>query len=289
MTVRGSDKFFGKAQEVALAVSGQLHGETAAVAMCEGIFTFGPTFRSEKSSTSRHLAEFWMIEPEQAWLDLDGLVKMATDYPSYVMSKVMSKHLHDLEELSLHFKDDKDFLWKRLVTCQDGFKRITYTKAISRLQRLLAGSAEVREACGCKSDDIVWGIDLSSDMEKALVKHYGKPVVVTHYPKALKSFYMYADDDCEEGKETVQAMDVLFPGIGEMIGGSVREYRHEVLKSRMEELGIDIPWYLQMREMSTVPHAGFGLGFERLVMYITGAPSVHDVIPFPRQYQGLHC
>ena len=289
MTIRDSDKFFGKAQDVALTVSGQLHGEAGAVAMTEGIYTFGPTFRAEKSHTSRHLAEFWMIEPEQAWLDLKGLVHMATHLPTYVMRKVLEKHHEDLEELGKHFKGDKRFLLDRIKVCTDGFKEITYTDAISRLQRLLAGSAEVREACDCTADDITWGIDLSSDMEKSLVKHYGKPVVVTHYPKELKSFYMYADDDCEQGRETVQAMDVLFPDIGEMIGGSVREYRHEVLKARMEELGISIDWYLQLREMSTVPHAGYGLGFERLVMYITGAPSVHDVIPFPRQYQGMHC
>ncbi|MES2274582.1 MAG: asparagine--tRNA ligase [Bacteroidota bacterium] len=277
--------FFGRATN--LTVSGQLEGELGAMALSD-IYTFGPTFRAENSNTTRHLAEFWMIEPEMAFYDLKDNADLAEAMLKYVISYALDKNRDDLEFLSQRLADEEKqkpqnersemSLLDKLQFCLDNdFERITYTEAID----ILRESSHNKKK---KFQYLIegWGADLQSEHERYLVeKHFKKPVVLTDYPKEIKSFYMRQNED---GK-TVAAMDILFPGIGEIIGGSQREERLDKLEQRMDELGIpkdELWWYLDTRRFGTCPHAGFGLGFERLVLFVTGMGNIRDVIPFPR-------
>ncbi|MGL5288089.1 MAG: asparagine--tRNA ligase, partial [Aeromonas sp.] len=262
-----SEDFFGK--EAFLTVSGQLNAETYACALSK-VYTFGPTFRAENSNTSRHLAEFWMVEPEVAFNDLAANAALAEAMLKYVFNAVLTERRDDLEFFAQHVDKDAIDRLERFVSSD--FAQIDYTDAIEVLQK-----------CGKKFEfPVSWGIDLSSEHERYLAEeHFKSPVVVKNYPKDIKAFYMRLNDD---GK-TVAAMDVLAPGIGEIIGGSQREERLEVLDARLAEMGLnkeDYWWYRDLRRFGTVPHSGFGLGFERLVVYVTGMGNVRDVIPFPR-------
>jgi asparaginyl-tRNA synthetase len=280
-----SQDFFGK--EANLTVSGQLEAELAALALSK-VYTFGPTFRAENSNTARHLAEFWMIEPEMAFFELDDNMNLAEDFLKYLIRYALEHCADDLSFLEKRQTEEESQLRKedrspmalteklRFVTEND-FERLTYTQAIGILER-----------SGKKFEfPVGWGIDLQSEHERYLVeKHFKKPVILTNYPKEIKAFYMKQDDD---GK-TVRAMDVLFPGIGEIIGGSQREERYEKLSDRIDEMGIhreSLWWYLETRQFGTVPHSGFGLGFERLVLFVTGMSNIRDVIPFPRTPKNL--
>ncbi|MCD8546980.1 MAG: asparagine--tRNA ligase [Aeromonadaceae bacterium] len=262
-----SQDFFGK--EAFLTVSGQLNAETYACALSK-VYTFGPTFRAENSNTSRHLAEFWMVEPEVAFADLAANAKLAEDMLKYVFRAVLAERRDDLEFFAERV--DKEVLTRLEQFVSSDFAQVDYTDAI-----------EILKNCGREFEfPVEWGIDLSSEHERYLAEeHFKAPVVVKNYPKDIKAFYMRLNDD---GK-TVAAMDVLAPGIGEIIGGSQREERLEVLDARLAEMGLnqeDYWWYRDLRRYGTVPHAGFGLGFERLVVYVTGMGNVRDVIPFPR-------
>ncbi|MFP1791627.1 asparagine--tRNA ligase [Lonsdalea quercina] len=262
-----NEDFFGK--EAFLTVSGQLNGEAYACALSK-IYTFGPTFRAENSNTSRHLAEFWMIEPEVAFADLEDTAKLAEDLLKFVFKAVLEERADDMAFFAQRV--DKEALTRLEKFIHADFSQVDYTDAITIL-----------ENCGEKFENPVsWGIDLSSEHERYLAeKHFKAPVVVKNYPKDIKAFYMRMNDD---GK-TVAAMDVLAPGIGEIIGGSQREERLDYLDRRLEEMGLnkeDYGWYRDLRRYGTVPHSGFGLGFERLVAYVTGVQNVRDVIPFPR-------
>lgn len=262
-----SQDFFGK--ESFLTVSGQLNGETYACALSK-IYTFGPTFRAENSNTTRHLAEFWMVEPEVAFATLVDNAKLAEDMLKYVFRAVLAERKDDLKFFEKHV--DKDVITRLENFVNSDFAQIDYTDAIDVLLK-----------SGKKFEfPVSWGIDLSSEHERFLAEEYFKsPVVVKNYPKDIKAFYMRLNDD---GK-TVAAMDVLAPGIGEIIGGSQREERLDVLDKRMEEMGLnpeDYWWYRDLRKYGTVPHSGFGLGFERLIVYVTGVQNIRDVIPFPR-------
>ncbi|QKJ86626.1 Asparagine--tRNA ligase [Paramixta manurensis] len=262
-----SEDFFGK--EAFLTVSGQLNGETYASALSK-IYTFGPTFRAENSNTSRHLAEFWMLEPEIAFASLDDAAALAEAMLKYVFKAVLEERADDMAFFAERVDKDAVSRLERFVTTD--FAQVDYTDAVSILS-----------TCGQTFENPVsWGIDLSSEHERYLAeKHFKAPVVVKNYPKDIKAFYMRLNDD---GK-TVAAMDVLAPGIGEIIGGSQREERLEVLDARLEEMGLnkeDYWWYRDLRRYGTVPHSGFGLGFERLIAYVTGVQNVRDVIPFPR-------
>ena len=289
-----SQDFFGR--ETNLTVSGQLEGELGALALGK-IYTFGPTFRAENSNTTRHLAEFWMIEPEMAFFELEDNMSLAEDFVKSVIRYALD-----------HCADDLDFLQNRLIEEEKGkkkeeqsemtlteklrfvvendFERLTYTEAVE----ILRNSKPAKK--GQFQYDVSWGIDLQSEHERYLVeKHFKKPVILTNYPRAIKSFYMKQDNEPatnERGEvfgPTVRAMDVLFPGIGEIIGGSQREEDLEKLTTRMAEVGIDetaIWWYLDTRRFGSAPHSGFGLGFERLVLFVTGMSNIRDVIPFPR-------
>lgn len=262
-----NEDFFGK--EAFLTVSGQLNGEAYACALSK-IYTFGPTFRAENSNTSRHLAEFWMIEPEVAFADLEDTAKLAEDLLKFVFKAVLEERADDMAFFAQRV--DKEALTRLEKFIDADFSQVDYTDAITIL-----------ENCGEKFENPVsWGIDLSSEHERYLAeKHFKAPVVVKNYPKDIKAFYMRMNDD---GK-TVAAMDVLAPGIGEIIGGSQREERLDHLDRRLEEMGLnkeDYGWYRDLRRYGTVPHSGFGLGFERLVAYVTGVQNVRDVIPFPR-------
>lgn len=259
--------FFGK--EAFLTVSGQLNAETYACALSK-VYTFGPTFRAENSNTTRHLAEFWMMEPEVAFADLNDNAKLAEDMLKYVFKTVLEKRADDMQFFAQHI--DKDAINRLESFINADFAQLDYTDAITILQN-----------CDAKFENPVsWGIDLASEHERYLAEQYFKaPVVVKNYPKDIKAFYMRMNDD---GK-TVAAMDVLAPGIGEIIGGSQREERLDMLDKRMDELGLkkeDYWWYRDLRRYGTVPHSGFGLGFERLIVYVTGVQNVRDVIPFPR-------
>lgn len=262
-----SQDFFGK--ETNLTVSGQLEGELGALALGK-VYTFGPTFRAENSNTARHLAEFWMIEPEVAFNDLEANMDLAEGFLKYLITYAIENCMDDLAFLNLMY--DKELLSRLNSVIENNFIRLTYTGAIEVLK-----NAKVKFEY-----PIEWGTDLQSEHERYLVeKHFLKPVILTNYPKSIKAFYMKADED---GK-TVKAMDVLFPGIGEIIGGSQREDDYEKLKRRTEESGIhekDIWWYLETRKFGSAPHSGFGLGFERLILFITGMGNIRDVIPFPR-------
>lgn len=259
--------FFGK--EAFLTVSGQLNGETYACALSK-IYTFGPTFRAENSNTSRHLAEFWMLEPEVAFATLDDAAALAEAMLKYVFKAVLEERADDLAFFAERVDKDAISRLERFVNAD--FAQVDYTDAIE----ILLKSGQNFE------NPVSWGVDLSSEHERYLAeKHFKAPVVVKNYPKDIKAFYMRMNDD---GK-TVAAMDVLAPGIGEIIGGSQREERLDVLDARLAEMGLnkeDYWWYRDLRRYGTVPHAGFGLGFERLIAYVTGVQNVRDVIPFPR-------
>ncbi|WP_133406700.1 asparagine--tRNA ligase [Parashewanella tropica] len=259
--------FFGK--EAFLTVSGQLNAETYACALSK-VYTFGPTFRAENSNTSRHLAEFWMVEPEVAFADLDDVAGLAEDMLKYAFNAALTECREDLEFFAQRV--EKTAIERLEAFVSSDFAQVDYTDAI-----------EILKNCGKKFEfDVEWGIDMSSEHERYLAEeHFKAPVVVKNYPKDIKAFYMRLNDD---GK-TVAAMDVLAPGIGEIIGGSQREERLEVLDMRLEEMGLekeDFWWYRDLRRYGTVPHSGFGLGFERLVSYVTGVSNIRDVIPFPR-------
>lgn len=277
--------FFAKATN--LTVSGQLEAELGALALSD-VYTFGPTFRAENSNTSRHLAEFWMIEPEVAFNDLNDNMDLAEDMLKYLISYALDNCAEDLVFLEQRLTEEEKVkpqqersemaLTEKLRFCLDQpFERLTYTEAIEILKNSTPNKKGKFQYPIEK-----WGADLQSEHERYLVeKHFKKPVILTNYPKEIKAFYMRMDDD---GK-TVRAMDVLFPGIGEIIGGSQREERYDVLLSRMKEMHIpaeEMSWFLDTRRFGTVPHAGFGLGFERLVQFVTGMTNIRDVIPFPR-------
>lgn len=262
-----SQDFFGK--ESFLTVSGQLNGETYACALSK-VYTFGPTFRAENSNTTRHLAEFWMVEPEVAFATLADNAKLAEDMLKYVFNAVLKERMDDLKFFEKHI--DKDVINRLERFVASDFAQIDYTDAIDVLLK-----------SGKKFEfPVSWGIDLSSEHERYLAEeHFKSPVVVKNYPKDIKAFYMRLNED---GK-TVAAMDVLAPGIGEIIGGSQREERLDVLDARMAEMGLnpeDYWWYRDLRKYGTVPHSGFGLGFERLIVYVTGLQNIREVIPFPR-------
>jgi asparaginyl-tRNA synthetase len=283
--VNYKEDFFGKPTN--LTVSGQLEGELAAMAFSD-IYTFGPTFRAENSNTARHLAEFWMIEPEMAFYDLNDNMDLAEEMMKYVIRYAMDHNMEDLEFLSQRLLEEEKQkpqnersemnLIEKLKFCLDNnFERITYTEAIEILKE--SNHNKKKKFQYLVSD---WGVDLQSEHERYLVeKHFKKPVILTDYPKNIKAFYMRQNDD---GK-TVRAMDILFPGIGEIVGGSQREERLEKLETRMKEMNIpveELQWYLDTRRFGTCEHAGFGLGFERLVLFVTGMTNIRDVIPFPR-------
>ena len=262
-----SEDFFGK--ETYLTVSGQLNVETYCTAMSK-VYTFGPTFRAENSNTSRHLAEFWMIEPEVAFAELKDVAQLAEDMLKYVCKAVLEELPDDMAFFAQRIKKDAIERLEKLVSSD--FVRMDYTDAIEILQN-----------CGKEFEfPVEWGIDLSSEHERYLAEeHVGAPIIMQNYPKDIKAFYMRINDD---GK-TVAAMDVLAPAIGEIIGGSQREERLDVFDARLDEMGLskeDYAWYRDLRRYGTVPHSGFGLGFERLVAYVTGMQNVRDVIPFPR-------
>jgi asparaginyl-tRNA synthetase len=265
--VNYTEDFFG--METNLTVSGQLEGELGALALSE-IYTFGPTFRAENSNTPRHLAEFWMIEPEMAFYDIEDNMDLAEEFLKYLTNYALEHCKDDLEFLNKMW--DKELIERLQFVANNNFIRLEYTEAIAILE---------------KADQkwefpVFWGADLQSEHERYLVeKHFKKPVILTNYPKEIKAFYMKQNDD---GK-TVRAMDVLFPKIGEIIGGSQREENLEALTSRMKEM--DVPqeemwWYIDTRKFGTAPHSGFGLGFERLLLFVTGMSNIRDVIPFPR-------
>lgn len=262
-----SEDFFGKSTN--LTVSGQLEGELGAMALSE-IYTFGPTFRAENSNTPRHLAEFWMIEPEMAFYDIVDNMDLAEDFLKYLIRYALDHCIDDLEFLQKMY--DNELISRLRMVVDNDFIRLTYTEAIDIL---LASGQKFEFPVG-------WGIDLQSEHERYLVeKHFMKPVILTNYPKSIKAFYMKQNED---GK-TVRAMDVLFPRIGEIIGGSQREENYDVLLNRIKELEIpekDMWWYLETRKFGTAPHSGFGLGFERLILFVTGMANIRDVIPFPR-------
>ncbi len=262
-----SADFFGK--PTALTVSGQLEGELGATAL-GAIYTFGPTFRAENSNTPRHLSEFWMIEPEVAFFDITDNMDLAEDFIKYCIRYALDNCADDIAFLAEHY--DPELVDRLKFVVDNEFVRLTYTEGV-----------KILEESGHKFEfPVYWGADLQSEHERFLVEeHFKKPVILTDYPKEIKAFYMKLNED---GK-TVRAMDVLFPKIGEIIGGSEREENFEKLEGRINELGIpmkDMWWYLDTRRFGTVPHAGFGLGFERLVLFVTGMTNIRDVIPFPR-------
>ena len=277
--------FFGRATN--LTVSGQLEGELGAMALSD-IYTFGPTFRAENSNTTRHLAEFWMIEPEMAFYDIVDNMDLAEAMLKYVIKYALDNNKDDIEFLTQRLTEEEKqkpqnersdmSLLDKLQFCLDNdFERLTYTEAIEILRESTPNKKKKFQY-----PVVGWGTDLQSEHERYLVeKHFKKPVILTNYPKEIKSFYMRQNDD---GK-TVAAMDILFPGIGEIIGGSQREERLDKLEQRMDEIGIpkdELWWYLDTRRFGACPHTGFGLGFERLVLFVTGMGNIRDVIPFPR-------
>ncbi len=259
--------FFGK--PAYLTVSGQLEAEIMAMAF-KDVYTFGPTFRAENSNTSRHLAEFWMVEPEMAFCDLVGNMDLAEDFLKYIFSSVLNACPEDMEFFNQRIDDSVLATADNIIN--NTFERITYTEAVKLLEK----------ADKSFEFPVEWGIDLQSEHERYLAEElFKKPVIVTDYPTGIKAFYMRLND----GGETVAAMDVLAPKVGEIIGGSQREERLDVLERRIQEAGLPIEdywWYLDLRRFGTVPHAGFGLGFERLVQFMTGMGNIRDVIPFPR-------
>ncbi len=283
-TVDYSQDFFGKATN--MTVSGQLQAEIGALALGK-VYTFGPTFRAENSNTSRHLAEFWMIEPEVAFADIYEDMDLAEDFSKYIIRYILENYPDDLAFLDKRIQDMEKNMKKELrrpmslidtlkFVIENDFARITYTEAIDILKR----SKPYKK--GKFEFPVDWGIDLQAEHERWLVeKHFKKPVIVRDYPKDIKAFYMRMNED----EKTVAAMDVLFPGIGEVIGGSQREERLDKLRKRMQEMNVhedELQWYLDLRKFGGAPHAGFGLGFERIILFITGMANIRDVIPFPR-------
>lgn len=283
-----SQDFFGK--KTNLTVSGQLEAELGALALGQ-VYTFGPTFRAENSNTSRHLSEFWMIEPEVAFADLNDNMDLAENFLKYCIKYVIDKCSDDIAFLDKRLTDEEKNLPKEQKSemglterlqfvVENDFERLTYTEAINILRNSKPNKKK-------KFQYLIegFGTDLQSEHERYLVeKKFKKPVILTDYPKGIKAFYMRMNED----GQTVRAMDVLFPGIGEIVGGSQREERIEILKSRMEEMDVDqeeLWWYLETRQFGSCPHSGFGLGFERLIMFVTGMKNVRDVIPFPRYPQ----
>ena len=274
-----SQDFFGK--HVNLTVSGQLEGELGATAL-GAIYTFGPTFRAENSNTPRHLSEFWMIEPEVCFIDLPELMDLEEKFIKYCVQWALDNCSDDLEFLNNMI--DKGLIERLKGIVNTEFVRLSYTEGIEILQKAIRGGRKFDFPCN-------WGDDLSSEHERYLVEEYfKKPVIMTHYPKAIKAFYMKIDEqnpvyDGKEMEQTVQGTDMLFPQIGEIIGGSVREENYDKLVNEIEERNIpmkDLWWYLDTRRFGSCPHAGFGLGFERLILFITGLQNIRDVIPFPR-------
>lgn len=274
-----SQDFFGK--HVNLTVSGQLEGELGATAL-GAIYTFGPTFRAENSNTPRHLSEFWMIEPEICFIDLPELMDLEEKFIKYCVQWALDNCSDDLEFLNNMI--DKGLIERLKGIVNTEFVRLSYTEGIEILQKAIRGGRKFDFPCN-------WGDDLSSEHERYLVEEYfKKPVIMTHYPKAIKAFYMKIDEqnpvyDGKEMDQTVQGTDMLFPQIGEIIGGSVREENYDKLVNEIEERNIpmkDLWWYLDTRRFGSCPHAGFGLGFERLILFITGLQNIRDVIPFPR-------
>ena len=274
-----SDDFFGK--QTSLTVSGQLEGELGATAL-GAIYTFGPTFRAENSNTPRHLAEFWMIEPEVCFIDMDELMDLEEDFIKFCVKWALDNCKDDLEFLNQMI--DKGLIARLEGILKDDFVRLPYTKGIEILQEAIKNGKKFEFPCN-------WGDDLASEHERFLVEEYfKKPVIMTNYPKAIKAFYMKIDEknpvlDGKEMAPTVQGTDVLFPQIGEIIGGSVREESYDKLLNEIKERNIpmkDMEWYLDTRRFGSCPHAGFGLGFERLILFVTGMQNIRDVIPFPR-------
>jgi asparaginyl-tRNA synthetase len=280
-----AEDFFGK--ETNLTVSGQLEGETYAMALGE-IYTFGPTFRAENSNTTRHLAEFWMIEPEMAFYDLNDNMQLAQEFLQYLVRYALENCSEDLEFLNKRAQEEEQqkpqdqrselgLIDRLKFVSENDFQRLSYTEAIDILRNSNPNKKK-------KFQFIVenWGVDLQSEHERYLVeKHFKKPVILYNYPAEIKAFYMRQNED---GK-TVSAMDVLFPGIGEIIGGSQREERYDRLMKRVQELGLpekELWWYLDLRRFGSAPHSGFGLGFERLMLFVTGMTNIRDVIPYPR-------
>ncbi|HEY0677161.1 MAG TPA: asparagine--tRNA ligase [Chitinophagaceae bacterium] len=279
------EDFFGRSTN--LTVSGQLEGELGAMGFGE-IYTFGPTFRAENSNTTRHLAEFWMIEPEMAFYDLEDNMNLAEEFIQYIIRYAIENNPEDLEFLAQrlaeeekqkpqHERSEMGLMEKLEFVMNNKFERLTYTEAIDILRESNHNKKKKFQYLVDK-----WGVDLQSEHERYLVeKHFKKPVILSNYPKEIKAFYMRQNDD---GK-TVAAMDILAPGIGEIVGGSQREERQELLENRMREMNVPVEelwWYLDTRRFGTVPHAGFGLGFERMVQFVTGMTNIRDVIAFPR-------
>ena len=268
--IKYEDDFFGKM--TSLTVSGQLEGELGATSLGQ-IYTFGPTFRAENSNTPRHLAEFWMIEPEVAFIDLNDLMDLEEDFIKYCVQWALDHCQDDLEFLNSMI--DKTLLERLRSVVSGSFKRLTYTEGIDILKEAVAQGHKFEFP-------ISWGMDLASEHERYLVEeHFKRPVIMTDYPKEIKAFYMKLNDD----NKTVQGTDVLFPQIGEIIGGSVREEDYGKLMEQIEERHIpmkDMWWYLDTRKYGTCPHGGFGLGFERLILFVTGMQNIRDVVPFPR-------
>ena len=269
-----SKDFFGK--KTSLTVSGQLEGELGATAVGE-IYTFGPTFRAENSNTPRHLAEFWMIEPEMAFYDINDNMVLAEEFVKYLVQYALDNCMDDLT--FLNNKYDEGLIERLRSVLGIEFQRLTYTDAVTILEEAVKNGTQFEFP-------VSWGTDFQSEHERYLVeKHFGKPVILTDFPQAIKAFYMKQNDGCEPGRETVRGMDVLFPKIGEIIGGSEREASLEKLERRITELGMsrkNLEWYIDTRRFGTVPHSGFGLGFERLLLFVTGMSNIRDVIPFPR-------
>jgi asparaginyl-tRNA synthetase len=283
--INHKEDFFGK--ETNLTVSGQLEGETYALALSE-IYTFGPTFRAENSNTTRHLAEFWMIEPEMAFYDIQDNMQLATDLLQYLVKYALTNCADDLEFLDKRASEEESakpqdqrselgLLDRLKFVTENDFQKLSYTEAIEILKNSTPNKKK-------KFKYLIenWGVDLQSEHERYLVeKHFKKPVILYNYPKEIKAFYMRQNED----DKTVAAMDVLFPGIGEIIGGSQREERYDRLLNRIKELNLpekDLWWYIELRKFGSAPHSGFGLGFERLMLFVTGMTNIRDVIPFPR-------
>ena len=270
-TIDWKDDFF--ATEAYLTVSGQLEGETMACALGD-IYTFGPTFRAENSNTSRHASEFWMIEPEMAWADLDDNMDLAEEFLKSMLSHALTECADEMNFFGQWI--DKTVRETMQGVVDSDFERITYTEAIKVLEKAQSKKAKFEYP-------VKWGIDLQSEHERYLTeKKFKKPVIVYDYPEGIKSFYMRMNDD----EKTVRAMDVLVPGVGEIIGGSQREERYDHLANRITKMGLgdleDFDWYLDLRKYGSVPHSGFGLGFARLLMYVSGMSNIRDVIPYPR-------
>jgi asparaginyl-tRNA synthetase len=284
-SVNFKEDFFGRATN--LTVSGQLEGELAATAFGD-IYTFGPTFRAENSNTTRHIAEFWMIEPEMAFYDLEDNMNLAEEFIRYLIKYALDNNREDLEFLAQRLAEEEKqlpqdkrsemgLIEKLEFVINNNFERITYTEAIDILKE-----SNYNKKKKFQYEITGWGMDLQSEHERYLVeKHFKKPVILSNYPKEIKAFYMRQNDD---GK-TVAAMDILAPGIGEIVGGSQREERLDKLEQRMKEMNVpadELWWYLDTRRFGTVPHAGFGLGFERMIQFVTGMTNIRDVIAFPR-------